>query len=139
MNVNKEQSNPRCNDSCGQPQGREVGRKTLPSQEQTGKAFGWVGDKNCIRVLFVCCKAILPLPVVTSRLDLNTQLDNFCTTALFHHSEILHKHYIIKTAKAFPDSFLAFKYMCSFFQLWSIISTCKKSAPCTKQNCLADL
>lgn len=37
-------------------------------------------------------------------LHLNKQFNNFCTTALFHHSETLHKRNVIKTA--FPDSFL---------------------------------
>lgn len=57
---------------------------------------------------FPHCKAVLTWPRVTSTLHLNThtQFNNFCTTALFHHPEILNKHYIIETAKAFPDSFL---------------------------------
>lgn len=125
------QSKPGCNHSCGHRQ-RDEGSGGHTARLRAEWKRLWLSWRSGL-----CEGSVLTWPRDTSMLHLNTQFNNFCTTALFHHSETLHKRDVIKNS--FSWQFLAFKYMCSFFQLQSITSTYKKSAPCTKQNCLADL
>lgn len=94
----KGQSKPGCNHSCGHRQ-RDEGSGGHTARLRAEWKRLWLSWRSGL-----CEGSVLTWPRDTSMLHLNKQFNNFCTTALFHHSETLHKRNVIKTA--FPDSFL---------------------------------